>query len=94
MSSDVPTAEDADANEGALIVIGPQVYFVPRADLRTFKVPANVARTTLATLAERSILRRGHPNDGVILGAVLDPDTTVLQFSSIMEHCLTNSRLH
>lgn len=98
MTTDQPitdtAASDGDVDEGAIIVVGPQVYFIPRDDLRTFKVPAAVAKATIAEIDERSVLRRGHPNDPIILGGELGEDGTTVAFSSFVEHCLTVSRLH
>ena len=82
-----------ELTDGALIVIGPAVYFIPRDDLRSFKVPVAVAAEARARLKERMELTRGHPNDPVILGAQLTISGPIVQFSSFVEHCLTASRL-
>lgn len=94
MPAEKPNTDEIDRNEGALVVIGPRVYFVPRAELRTFRVPDEVAKATLAELDERPILRRGHPNDGLVLGAELDPDGLAMGMSSLYEHALTASTFH
>jgi hypothetical protein len=80
--------------DGAMIVIGHSVYFISRDDLRSFRAPKAVAAELQAKLSERPELARGHPNDPILLGVQLSVSGPILQFSSIVEHCLTNSRLH
>lgn len=100
MSKDVKKEanDKREANEelvdGAMIVIGHSVYFISRDDLRTFRVPKAVAAELQAKLKERPELARGHPNDPILLGVQLGVSGPILQFSSIVEHCLTSSRLH
>lgn len=82
-----------ETTDGLLIVIGPRMYFVPRDELRSFRVPETVAAVARAKLEERTALRRGHPNDAIVLGVRLGVGDATLQFSSIMEHGLTSSRV-
>ena len=79
--------------DGAMIVFGPEVFFISRDDLRTFQAPKAVAAELQAELKKRPELARGHPNDPIVLGVQLGVSGPILQFSAFVEHCLTVTRL-
>lgn len=111
VTSRVPPGEAEGDNmsdetvEGVLMVVGPEVFIIPRDDLRAFRVPDDVAAQARAKLADESPevapfgagFEPGHQTgvgDRPLVAGVKFDLGGPLKFSSLMEHALTNSRLH
>jgi hypothetical protein len=77
---------------GAMIIIRDRIYFIPREDLHSFRVPDAAIRAIRAKVDEQIKQGKG-TSEAIVLGAEFDMSGRILQFSSIMEHALTASRV-
>jgi hypothetical protein len=73
---------------GAMIIVRDRIYFIPREDLRSFRVP-DAAATTIRAHVDEQIKQGKGTSDAFILGVEFDIPGRILQFSSLYEHAIT-----
>jgi hypothetical protein len=92
-------AEQREMVDGAMIVIGERVYFVPRDELRSYRVPDVVAESIHDQLAGEVSGFSMAPDQAQVFGVQFDTAFSPtagrfgpkepLQMSSIMAHAIT-----
>jgi hypothetical protein len=93
------TDTQSEMVDGAMIVIGERVYFIPRDELRSYRVPEDVAGAVHEQMAAEVSGFSMSPDQAAVFGVQFDtgfkPQVGALgpreplQFSSIMAHAAT-----
>lgn len=91
------TAAGGEMVDGAMIVIGERCYFIPRDDLRSYRVPDDVAESVLDEIQGEVSGFSMAPDHASVFGVQFDPGfkpsavgpKAPLQFSGLINHCAT-----
>ena len=92
-------ADESQMVDGAMIAIADRVYFIPRDELRSYRVPDEVADAVHEQLAEEVSGFSIDAGQASVFGVRFDPlyspksggfgPKEPLQFSSLIMHCVT-----
>ena len=93
------TDTQSEMVDGAMIVIGERVYFIPRDELRSYRIPDDVAESVHEQMAAEVSGFSMSPEQPAVFGVQFDMNfkpkpgalgpNEPLQFSSIMAHAAT-----
>lgn len=78
--------------DGLMISIGRAVWILPAGDLEAYRLPSDLARQLRRQLAEEDLVESDRPPTAMI-GVQWNPNDQTAEFSSIMAHGLTASKV-